>query len=549
MKFKKSTFEESFPDAWLRNARELAAVRSDWEVIQQKDKIEAKYKPSQNRQYSLELFQTQKYILNAVCSCPDFKQDRGCVHIPAVLYLLNPPTEGLISMRNPVRFSFEQVLEMVTSDELFDFIRYYVPANVQFKNQFRQFFEYKLAGDEQLFSEYLDKYARVVIKNDGSKNKKAIYDIENIFNIHLYRCDRLLENEEFVESFMVLRGLFLHALKLESAVNFSIFNNNFYVQAHKILNVYLNMKLAPSFYRQIIQLFFDLIRQDAYNYFKKYNAVEFLVSHAFPDRHAEIKKIFLDKLQENDVRNKGAWLYYAIYYTEYKKDVKFLNVLQGNLQDDFFLSAVLTFIQESKTLHASPTREIIKAVGSRNFANCSEALLNQFSNFLILSENRQLYTELFKYLMNSGKWADSSILKIIQFDEARKQKQWVESLLQIFTSENEFEPSSLFLMILMLNEEYSRAGLFICQYLNMEGLVRYFPILTRQQITISDEDIVHIVDQFLTSHLGDKSYVSVEKLLKEMLFNSFPDKVKLIKSHIVKSYSDRKELISRIQSY
>lgn len=549
MKFKKSDFEQKFPTNWLTEAKELAISKADWQILENGDKLAANFYISKQKYYHIILHQTRKFILDTHCSCAEFQKAKGCIHIPALMYYINPPADGLFRIKERTKFTFEQTLELLSIEEIYDFLRFYVPNNAQFNRHFRQFFEYKFLSDPDLFSDYLDQFTSKLITNTGKKNKTAITDIENIFQIHLFRAQRQFEAAEYVESFNILNGLMVNALLLEEKIHFSIFSDDFFVKTHQLLATFFKLDLAPVFVRKISNLYLKLVKLDQYQYFGKNNAIDFLSQHPNFILPKDLKRILLSKILNPQVKEKGPWIFFAYNISADVIEKDYLT-LDLELNEHNNLASTIAFALSQKSipdrLIESVThvcKKLYKEIISHHELR---ALLN---TFMISIQHLICYLQLLEAQIDQVNIKDRDIIYNLNLDAAIQNPGWKESIFDFIIGQNDPTLESLLLRLYLNVGDYEGLWRRIIETDNISGLNTYHQVLHQEGVSILDVELTGLVDRFLQFRAGEIVNDQLEKLLKELLFSGFPERMKLIKEHIKSTHSDRVILLARLNSY
>lgn len=549
MKFRKSNFLEYFPEKWQEPAKEFADLTQVWVIDTRNDRINASLSISKNVIISIEIFQTRHFILKSKCSCPDFKEDQGCVHIFALLFRVLYKGDNLISNNTTSRYSFEQLLQMITGEELEDFIRFVVPAQPQLQRQFRQFFEYKLVSEDHLLDSYINKYFKDIIKIDGTINKRAVADLEFIFNTHLYRAERLLRDDEYTESMQVMSTLVINALDIEERLSFGIFKNDFYYRAHQLLNSYENVRLAPEFFLKLEQFYRKEVEYPIYQYFDKNNAIDYLLKKSQNLDSAELRDIFISKLTHVKIGNKGPWIYYSLLLNLQEKDAELEKVVNSLCILPENLISLLTFLRLKK----NNKKELEFTIGYYiDFClqfELSVDLIDAISHYYIQVRDVDSYASFIMQVINKQSCPENILLQTINFESIIKIDGWVDKVLSHFSELIQIKLEGIYLKMIVSASRYEFLWDFIWRTCNLYALIRYYNLLVKNSVDMEDDQIKVIVGQYLDNYIGNIAGDTIENLLKEMLFAGMPAKIKSIKGLIEEKYPDRKTLIRRIQSY
>ncbi|GEM_PF-3253577 len=545
VKFKKSEFKGYFPEKWTEEAIELSEYRQVWDVTNSPDKMTAVLKVSNNQIFNIVLYQTRHFVAQYHCTCSAFKPDTGCVHILALLYRTQSRKESLSRTNTSPRYSFEQLLQMISADELEEFVRFIVPVNAQLQRQFRQFFEYKFLSGEKLLDSYVSRYTRDIISSDGSKNKKAINDLEYTFNTHLFRAEKLLRESEYIESFQIVSVLLISALDIEDKLSFTILKNDFYFKIHQLLAEYQNFRLAPEFYLNLNKLYFQELNHPMYQYFRKNNAIECLKGN----QEYNLESLLISKINDIHIERKGPWLYYGILLSLDSSADALQNVLDSYCSKVENLIPVLDFAIEKGQLTSDLVSELDRYILINFKHDLTTELIDAVSRYYIHSGQLAHYIVLFNQVKKSGKWSENALLQKINFNSVLKHPHWVKSILDDFTVADKVNYEELYLRIMAASGLYEDLWEHIKEFANVPALSKYYSLLIKFSISMDDEILTGMIRDYLDVYMGDLAGEVIENLLKEMLFAGRPEQIKLVRKIIDEHYSDRKALVKRIQSY
>jgi hypothetical protein len=289
----------------LEEGFDLSQKRSDWDLDENKGVTNATYNVIGLKPIHVTLNKTKHLVLNFHCDCTHFKTNKGCKHITGLLYIGQIKTVRLKPVNEQRKVGFEELFDVLNADELGGFLKFYASNNLAFNKLFKQYFSYKFIQYGLSFNDYFNQIIQSHMDVRGKYSIKSKKLICQIFELHLFRTDHLLRNNDWSGALDIIEVIINRIYQLDFKEPAK--NIEFIVEkSHNNLMAIASQTIAPLLKRKITKISIELIALRNYNYFKHDNAVE-LARINLEQNFEIVKNLLEEKISVNDQKKSAGF--------------------------------------------------------------------------------------------------------------------------------------------------------------------------------------------------------------------------------------------------
>ncbi|MFZ1848002.1 MAG: hypothetical protein WAU12_13880 [Saprospiraceae bacterium] len=545
-KFKISEFESYFSATMLEEGFDLSQKRSDWDIDENKGVTKATYNVIGLKPIHVTLNKTKHLVLNFHCDCTHFKTNKGCKHITGLLYIGQIKTVRLKPVNEQRKVGFEELFDVLNADELGGFLKFYASNNLAFNKLFKQYFSYKFIQYGLSFNDYFNQIIQSHMDVRGKYSIKSKKLICQIFELHLFRTDHLLRNNDWSGALDIIEVIINRIYQLDFKEPAK--NIEFIVEkSHNNLMAIASQTIAPLLRRKITKISIELISLRNYNYFKHDNAVE-LARINLEQNFEIVKNLLEEKISVSDGEEKAQWLFQLYSFLTSTKNFNLVEFYSDYIDNEDNITGFLEIIERNNFQDANVDRileiKILKMTGDE-----SSELILKLAAYLISASKDQLYGMLFEHIykdtMDENE-LNSKILISIAADNPKIAKQI--SLSKYF-KKDKGEQVQLFSKILFNAGKLKELMSYLQKYGDLEAVMPIMVALFQNNAETALDLLKEKLGQYLDAHVGGQSNQMLEDIIKDLSKAMLNDEIEEIMEYVLSNYGNRKSLIKSLRSF
>jgi hypothetical protein len=502
--------------------------------------------------YEIEILISPSKVLNFSCDCETYKQSGHCRHIVACLYQLRLLKTKKISkgpriVRSvPKKLNIPNLLTQIESEELKSFVRNYARKDKKFSTALKANFARKieLENNEEKYEGILSSIIRPATGVDYSISSPNIKQFLNVAEQFDAQYEDSLSLKQYTEAFFIIKALLGKVAYInhwKKSEHEPILNASKHF--HKQFRLLLEMEIAPSLERQMVEFGLELAARSYYH-----------IAHA----EQNLLLILLDPL------------------TLESKEGKLVSLLENkiasSLLHDYELENLWTirqyFVEKGINITELKAPQLsshsVYRIADRLFEfKAYEGLRNFLELFIVNGQIRDIYlVKLYlkvlkikdeKEKLTSIAMSNLFVHKDIFFYRLLKDsypdtdEDLFKKVTQKLATKHTLENQKLYLSILKEDERVDE----LIEYLksSKHALIHIYEqaeFIANNSRRLT-EVLIQLSDTYLKEYLGAESSVEMKKLLLFLRKNKWEKELSKLQKHLLKDYEDRKSLTLEIR--
>lgn len=479
------------------------------------------------------------------CDCEAYQKNKICKHILAVLFKIREEKklkieekvsiQDKIKNKNLTSLNINQILEEIDTDDLILFVKNHAKTDRKFSTQLKVNFARKIE-----VSDNAEKYKTILnsmVRANTGVTKSSATEIKAILNVLDDFADQIndcLALKQFREAFNIYEAAFA---KLAYIKHYYTFHSDYTLtldkRYHTLISDFASEKLPPTLRDEIIKFLLDLAQRSYYDISDiNFNIYAFLQENFKKQFLPDLSKVVSELIPSKSGKEK--LILTALYIR--------VNGKFGSSEKDF-LKPFENHILEIIDLLINSQQEII-ALKVLNTYFKKEKYNKEINNRLIflfirLKQRDELIAILETTYMQSGEIKYLDILNKEQEIEA-----YNASITRMITEiKKRGLDAQLLLRIFKKNEDWESALEYMFELRSIEQLMIYdqyiFKINRKELIELYKMLII----EYLEEHIGDTSYIYLQKLIYHFRIKGMEAMIKPIFEILKLKFAHRVQLL------
>ena len=313
--------------------------------------------------YELEIQKPFKKNQNVTCDCSFFKENKSCKHVVAGLLALKTLIQDVSAPsqkdKKPRSLSINNILNIVTPEELFVFVKAYAQKDKKFLSAIKINFARKveLENNEDKYKLLLDGFVRPITGVNGGLTKTELKNYFIVVEDLLAQAEDALVLKQYVEVFYIIKAAIvkssyvLRNYKAMSTEELFVVSQRF----HTVLGHLLESEISPDLRESLYQFLMEMLDLSYYEIiYKSSDALSLAIKYKQIEKHDALA-IIKSKIDASKNDSEIAILYAIAINTNgapvdvARKHMQYLDKIIDQLQDNGATNLAIALLETNRT--------------------------------------------------------------------------------------------------------------------------------------------------------------------------------------------------------